>query len=65
MKERHPTDHGFPSKHTNPHDHQIEWDLERGFPKSSAPINYPNDVPEFKHYREMKAMSVISTNSGG
>ncbi len=53
--ERHETDHGRQNSHSNPHDHQIDW--SRGFPNPSKPINYPNAVPEFKHYKERQFMS--------
>ncbi|WP_312644327.1 DUF4417 domain-containing protein [Hydrogenoanaerobacterium sp.] len=48
VKERHYTDHNKPWAHTNPHDHNIDWDSERGNPLPGSPINYPNDAPEFK-----------------
>ena len=51
IKERHFTDHSQPDKHTNPHDHFINWDNKRGFPNPSKPINYPEEVPEFKNYK--------------
>ena len=28
IKEKHYTDHGNPKHHTNPHEHDIEWDNE-------------------------------------
>lgn len=46
-KERHHTDHGNPKVHTNPHDHDINWD-ESGNPDFSGPINSPNGAPELK-----------------
>ena len=46
IRERHYTDHGNPTKHTVPHDHDIKW--ENGHPNFSAPINYPNGAPTFK-----------------
>jgi len=47
VKERHYSDHGNPSKHTNPHDHDITWDAN-GNPNFGSPINYPNGAPVFK-----------------
>ena len=49
--ERHYSDHHNPKSHTNPHDHKINWDNPRGFPKPGKPINYPDGAPEFKNYR--------------
>ncbi len=49
-KERHFSDHKTPSKHTNPHDHKINWDPDRGNPLPQGPINYTDGVPEFKQY---------------
>jgi hypothetical protein len=47
-KERHLTDHKIPKKHSNPHDHIIEWDKD-GNPQFSDPINYkPGKAPKFK-----------------
>ena len=43
--ERHNTDHGNPSIHGNPHDHQIDW--SNGYPSFSDPINYPGGAPAF------------------
>lgn len=43
--ERHNTDHGNPSVHTNPHDHSIDW--SNGYPDFSDPINYPGGAPDF------------------
>ncbi len=48
VKERHYTDHNRPDKHTNPHDHEIHWNSERGNPMPSSPINYPHGALEFK-----------------
>ena len=52
-RERHLTDHNRAhSGHTNPHDHEITWDIERGFPKFGKDINYPDgNIPEFKGYK--------------
>lgn len=49
--ERHNTDHGWPDKHSVPHDHKVDW--SNGFPDPGPPINYPDgNIPEFKHYRK-------------
>ena len=48
--ERHFGDHNRDWCHTNPHDHVILWDPNRGNPLPQGPINYPNGAPEFKHY---------------
>ena len=46
-KERHWTDHGNPSKHTIPHDHDISWDPQ-GNPHFGPPQNYwDGNVPIF------------------
>jgi len=55
--ERHETDHGRGDKHTDPHDHQIDWDPTDGHPLPGPPINYPNGAPEFKRYRRTATMS--------
>lgn len=55
-KERHWTDHDKPWAHSDPHDHDINWDSERGNPLPGPPINYPDGAPEFKNY-EVKFMS--------
>lgn len=55
--ERHETDHGRGDKHTDPHDHTIDWDGTDGHPLPGPPINYPNGAPEFKRYRRMATMS--------
>jgi len=48
-KERHYTDHGRPDKHSDPHDHEINWD--NGRPELGPPINYPDgNIPEFKDF---------------
>ena len=49
VKERHCGNHGYPDKHTNPHDHKIDW--ENNHPNLSSPINHPDEIPEFKTYR--------------
>ncbi len=57
IKERHFTDHNRSDKHTNPHDHFISWDNQRGFPKPGSPINYPDEAPEFKNYKGVTYMN--------
>lgn len=60
--ERHHTDHGYPSKHSAPHDHEIDW--SKGFPDPGEPINYWGDSPTLLHYRRQKDMSkMIGQNS--
>lgn len=51
VKERHYTDHKQDWKHTDPHDHIIYWNPERGNPLPQGPINYPDGAPEFKFYK--------------
>lgn len=46
--ERHCSTHGYDSKHSNPHDHKIDW--SNNYPDLGSPINYGNDIPEFKKY---------------
>ena len=46
--ERHETDHNRGDKHTNPHDHKIDWNNPDEHPVPGSPINYPNGAPEFK-----------------
>jgi hypothetical protein len=55
-KERHNTDHNRPDKHSNPHDHNIDW--LNGYPDPGSPINYPDGAPEFKSFlcKELFAM---------
>lgn len=51
VKERHHTDHGKAHKHSNPHDHEINWVGEDCHPKPSPPINYPKgELPSFKYH---------------
>lgn len=51
VKERHHTDHGKAHKHSNPHDHEINWVGEDCHPKPSPPINYPDgELPSFKYH---------------
>lgn len=48
--ERHLTDHNRSDKHSNPHDHTVEW--IDNHPQLSPPINYPDgNIPEFKNYK--------------
>ena len=56
IKERHNTDHNRPDKHSNPHDHNIDW--SNGYPDPGSPINYPDGAPEFKSFlcKELVAM---------
>ena len=54
-KERHYTDHGFPKKHSSPHDHEINWD--NGYPDPGKAINYPDGAPEFKNFKGDVVMS--------
>lgn len=49
--ERHESFHRREDKHTNPHDHKIEWDPNRGNPLLQSPINYPDGAPEFELYK--------------
>ena len=58
-KERHWTDHNRAhTGHTDPHDHDINWDSDRGNPQPGPPINYPDgDVPEFKSFKEKHFMT--------
>ncbi len=55
-KERHETSHNRSDKHTNPHDHTIDWNNPDKHPELSPPINYPNGAPEFKQYERMFSM---------
>ncbi len=50
VKERHFSYHNRKWCHTNPHDHIILWDANRGHPLPQGPINYPDGAPEFKYY---------------
>lgn len=61
-KERHFSFHNRPDKHTNPHDHMINWDPNRGNPLPQRPINYPDEVPEFKYYREVNTQMKVNKN---
>jgi hypothetical protein len=46
-QERHYSDHGNPARHTNPHDHDINWN-KNGDPNFGPPKNYPNGTPPFE-----------------
>ena len=48
--ERHETDHNRSDKHTNPHDHKMDWNNPDEHPVPGPPINYPGGAPEFKQY---------------
>jgi len=64
VKERHYSDHKKGHKHSNPHDHNIDW--SNGHPNLSSPINYSKDnIPEFKSKEILKCMSktIISLNT--
>ena len=50
-KERHYTDHGYDNKHSNPHDHIINWNNDLGYPDPQRPIDYFDNTPEFKSYK--------------
>ena len=53
VKERHYSNHKKGHKHSNPHDHNIDW--KNGYPNLSSPINYPKDnIPEFKSKEILK-----------
>ena len=54
-RERHCTDHNTPSKHSDPHDHNIDW--SNGYPSFGPPINYPDAVPEFKNFKVVNSMN--------
>ena len=49
VMERHLTDHNKPWAHSDPHDHKIDW--SKGTPHPNGPINYYDEVPEFKKYK--------------
>jgi hypothetical protein len=63
--ERHYTSAPNPKLHSNPHDHEINWETPRfGMPNFSKPINYWDDIPDFKRYRSHDTMSsTIQYNS--
>lgn len=47
-KERHYSYHYNPNSHSNPHDHNIDW--SGNHPNLGPPINYVEEIPEFKKY---------------
>lgn len=59
VMERHYSIHYRADKHTNPHDHKILWDPERGNPLPQGPINYPDGAPEFKSYKGVVKMDGV------
>ena len=60
--ERHETDHGRSDKHSNPHDHTVDW--SNGYPNSSPPKNYPNgDIPSFESFIEGKSYNIIGVEN--
>lgn len=65
--ERHFSYHNRSDKHTNPHDHKINWNEPRyGQPNFEKPhINYYENVPEFKNYGDnnMKYTKITKMNS--
>lgn len=68
--ERHYTNHNCGDKHSNPHDHIIEWIDPPGYPKPGSPINYPKDqypdgAPELKKYGGFFVMkhTIVPANS--
>lgn len=61
--ERHHTDHGRADKHSNPHDHQIDW--SKGFPSLSPPNNYPNgEAPSFYDFVQGIIEGIIESTGG-
>lgn len=63
-KERHHSDHGYPDKHSVPHDHEVSWGGNH--PNWSPPQNYwDGDIPEFKTFRrnDIMASHIIGRNS--
>lgn len=42
-------DHGYPNKHSNPHDHKINW--SKNHPDFEPQENYFDEIPEFKKHR--------------
>lgn len=51
IRERHFSVHSHPNAHTNPHDHVIDW--SKNYPNPGKPINYYDEVPEFKNYGDV------------
>ena len=57
VKERHFTNHTQPGRHSNPHDHFINWIDPDHHPDPSGPINYFGvPVPEFKSFKRRIVM---------
>lgn len=48
IKERHFSVHSHSNSHSNPHDHLIDW--SKNYPNPLPPINYFDEVPEFKFF---------------
>ena len=63
--ERHETDHGRSDKHSNPHDHRINWNNPDEHPEPGPPINYPDGAPEFKQYRRLFSMEKMTVVQDG
>lgn len=58
--ERHNTDHGKPHAHSNPHDHNIDWN--EGYPNFGKPINYSDgNPPTIKHF--ITRESIMNSNT--
>jgi hypothetical protein len=63
--DRHYTDHGYPNAHSNPHDHLITWNNERGNPEWGKQINYfDGNIPELKYYK-ITGVSKMNTDYNG
>ena len=68
IRERHYTDHGKPHKHSNPHDHEINWSGEDCHPKPGPPINYHDvEIPSFKYHisKGDSKMNIIEVTING
>ncbi len=63
--ERHETTHNRPDKHTNPHDHKIDWNNPNEHPVPGPPINYPNGAPELIQSEGVSGMSSTITVPDG
>ena len=59
ISERQYTNHGYPKYHSDPHDQEIGWDPNTGFPIWGKQINYDGIIPEFKAYEVSKSMGNI------
>ncbi len=59
VSERHYTDHGYPTEHSNPHDHIFSRDPNTGFPDPQFDVvNYWNEsIPEFKSKGVIKMLN--------